>query len=114
MFIRNLKTVGALLLLGMIGVALAAAPAGEPKTAKEPVKAVPAAPAKAVPPLASFDALDADDDGRIAKSEVPDDDALAARFATYDLDKSDTLTRKEYARYGVNAADDLFADDGED
>ena len=112
MYIRNLKSVGASLLLGMIGIAIAAAPSGEPKSTDDRIAStLTSTTAATTAPIPSFEALDADGDASLSKAEVPADAALAARFASYDQDRSDALSRAEYDRYAVNAADDLFADD---
>jgi hypothetical protein len=93
----------------MLALALAACGASEPEVIQEAV--TPATPSSAAPadPLDddpsrggrthvsfSFDELDLNDDGSIAKTESAFDAWISEMFGTYDTDDDDKLTRFEF------------------
>jgi hypothetical protein len=68
-----------------------------------PVMAMPAPPvpehgARAGSSLV-FSELDRDNDGLITREELPPDHDLARKFAEYDLDGDQALSRSEFQRY---------------
>lgn len=102
------------LIAAALGFALVgAAHANETPTTVPPAATAPAAtPAPvagstssetpvATTALPSFDSLDADRDGFIARTELPAGHALAASWAQYDADNDSRIARSDFDRYAA-------------
>ena len=101
---------GANLLFGLLLAALSALADDRPP-GDQPAKAppqppppgthrAPNVPADVVPDkLYTFEELDADRNGSLARAEVPPTLDLARNFANYDLDADGKLSRDEFSRY---------------
>jgi hypothetical protein len=68
-----------------------AAFANEPQPPVDPQMTTEAQP--------SFEQLDTDRDGQVAKSEVPADHELTTLFASFDNDGDENLSRTEFEEY---------------
>src|SRR5205085_943457 len=93
-------------LLGLAFAALSALAADRPPGDQPAQPATPRAAAAARSDVAAaapatFEALDADHDGSLARAEIPGTLDLARNYANYDLDGDGKLSRDEYARYRV-------------
>jgi len=79
------------LFLGGTGAALAEGLAGEPQSPIDPTVILDSKP--------TFEQLDSDKDGMIAKTEVPIDHELNTLFANFDRDADQSLSRIEFDEY---------------
>ena len=79
------------LFLGGAGAALAEGLAGEPQPPIDPTVILDSKP--------TFEQLDTDKDGMIAKTEVPIDHELNTLFANFDRDADQRLSRIEFDEY---------------
>lgn len=90
---RNLTVslLAAALFLGGTACAFAGNPAGEPQPPLDPTVATDTRP--------TFEQLDSDKDGAIAKAEVPVEHELNTLFANFDHDADQRLSRIEFDEY---------------
>jgi hypothetical protein len=78
----------------------AAPPMQEPVAVATQAEATP--PAAATPPApGSFEALDVNADGSLAKEEIPADHPLSKKFKKADADKSGGLSKEEFEAYNA-------------
>lgn len=77
----------------MVSAAHAGQLAGEPQPPIDPTPTSDSRP--------TFEQLDTNRDGSVAKSEVPIDHALTTLFANYDHDNDEFLTRIEFDEYAM-------------
>lgn len=102
MHISRSTLLAAALVAGLAGAgaAIAQTPPPAPQPQPQPQQSMPAQPDQPTESKPGFDTLDANGDGRLTRSEVPEDmHDLRAHFMEYDRDHDGKLSPPEYGLY---------------